>query len=49
MWTDTGKCPRSSGHAEEAEMERSSAKESNEYEKAQLVSQENVVDVPTAD
>jgi hypothetical protein len=36
-------------HVEEDEMEHSSSKVSNEYEKAQLVSQENAMDVQTAD
>jgi len=50
MRTSTGKHPcGSSQRAKEAEMERSSATASNEYAKAQLVSQENVANVQTTD
>jgi hypothetical protein len=50
MWTGHGERLRdSSQHAEEAEREHSSTKASNEYEKAQPVSQENASDIKTVD
>jgi hypothetical protein len=50
MWISPGKCLCSSSQCvEEAEREHSFAKKSNEYENSQLVSQENALDIKTAD
>jgi hypothetical protein len=50
MWTGHGKCLRKSDQrAEETEREHGSTKESNEFEKAQLVSQEKDLGIKTAD
>jgi hypothetical protein len=50
MWTGLGKGLHGSSHCiEEAEREHGFAMTSNEYENAQLVSQENALDMKTAD